>query len=145
MEKKATINVILKIVCKGNRTKYNTYSRQNVPIFDSLNDIKGFLLQHFAMELSPVDNVQSFKLGYIAGRNRRVVIANNSNLVEAYSMAKDGWVTLWAEAFPAKSNSKGNKRNRSESSDDDNGMHTCYFQNAFLTFSKHLNAINVYV
>ncbi len=55
MEKQATIHVILKIVCKSNRTKYSTYSRQNVPMFDSLNEMKEYLLENFAVELSPVD------------------------------------------------------------------------------------------
>ena len=130
MEKQATIHVILKIVCKSNRTKYSTYSRQNVPMFDSLNEMKEYLLENFAVELSPADNEHSFKLGYIAGRNRRIVMASDSNLVEAYSMAKDGWVTFWAEAAdsPAKYNSKGTKRARSDASDDDddNGKHTCF-------------------
>ena len=62
-------------------------------MFDSLNEMKGYLLENFAVELSPADNEHSFKLGYIAGRNRRIVMANDSNLVEAYYMAKDGWVT----------------------------------------------------
>lgn len=137
MEEEATIHVILKIVNKSNRTKYSTYSRQNMPMFDSLNDMKEFLLKHFAVELSPVDNSQSYKLGYIAGRNRRVVIANDSNLVEAYSMAKDGWVTLWTEATdsPAKPISKGTKRHRSDSRDDnDVGILEFSFINVFINF-----------
>ncbi len=139
MEKQATIHVILKIVCKSNRTKYSTYSRQNVPMFDSLNEMKEYLLENFAVELSPVDNEQSFKLGYIAGRNRRVVIMNDSNLAEAYSMAKDGWVTLWAEATdsPAESHSKGTKRARSDASDDDHGTNVFYLKNVFISFPKY--------
>ncbi|CAB4044505.1 Hypothetical predicted protein, partial [Paramuricea clavata] len=100
-------------------------------MFDSLNEMKEYLLENFAVELSPADNEHSFKLGYIAGRNRRIVMANDSNLVEAYSMAKDGWVTFWTEAADspaAKYNCKGmTKRARSDASDDDGDNESfCY-------------------
>ena len=86
-----TINVVLKVVRKANRTKYDTYSRQNVEMFNNVDELKEFLLSNFSVELSPATTTSSFNLGYIAGTNRRVVIANDINLAEAYSVAKAGW------------------------------------------------------
>ena len=99
MAEESTINIVLKIVRKDNRTKYDTYSRQNVPKFESVDELREFLLANFAAELSPAKTTSSFKVGYIAGTNRRVVIASDINLAEGYSLVKSGWLTLWAEAI----------------------------------------------
>jgi hypothetical protein len=92
------IYVVLKVVRKANRTKYDTFSRQNVEMFDNVHDLKEFLLSNFSVELSPATTISSFNLGYIAGTNKRV-ITNDINLAEAYSVAKAVWITLWAEAI----------------------------------------------
>ncbi|CAB4042740.1 Hypothetical predicted protein, partial [Paramuricea clavata] len=115
-----TINVVLKVVRKANRTKYDTYSQQNVEMFDNVDELKEFLLRNFSVELSPATTTSSFNLGYIAGTNRQVVIANDINLAEAYSVAKAGWITLWAEAIvpPAVAASRGTKRSLSHATDD---------------------------
>ena len=114
-----TINVVLKVVRKANRTKYDTFSRQNVEMFDNVDELKEFLLSNFSVELSPATTISSFNLGYIAGTNRRVVIANDINLAEAYSVAKAGWITLWAEAIVSSvAASSGTKRSLSHATDD---------------------------
>ena len=121
MSGKNTIHVVLKVVRKSNRTKYDTYSRQNVPMFDSVTELRKFLLANFALELLPAKTTSSFKVGYIAGTNRRVVIANDVNLAEAYSLAKDGWITLWAEAIltsASEASPKGSKLCLSGTTDD---------------------------
>ena len=46
--------------------------------------------------------MNSFRLGYIVGKNQRVTISNNSNLDEVYSSSKNGWITLWAEPIVKK-------------------------------------------
>lgn len=48
-------------------------------------------------ELSPAAGADSFRLGYIGSKNRKLTIASNVHLAEAYSNAKDGWVTLWGD------------------------------------------------
>ena len=66
-------------------------------------------------------HIISTKVGYIAGTNRRVVIANDVNLAEAYSLAKDGWITLWAEAIltsASEASPKGSKLCLSGTTDD---------------------------
>ncbi len=42
-----TINVVLKVVRKANQTKYDTYSRQNVEMFDNVDRLKEFLLRNY--------------------------------------------------------------------------------------------------
>ena len=64
MSGKNTIHVVLKVVRKSNRTKYDTYSRQNVPMFDSVTELRKFLLANFALELLPAKTTSSFKGAY---------------------------------------------------------------------------------
>lgn len=73
------------------------------------------MLRNFTDELSPADKAYSFRLEYIAGKNRRVVIGNSINLAEAYSLAKDGWITLWADPdVPHEPTPRGSKRSYSD-------------------------------
>jgi hypothetical protein len=62
-----------------------------------------------------------------------VVIANDINLAEAYSVAKAGWITLWAEAIVSSvAASRGTKRSLSHATDDlatnpsGNGIYNLY-------------------
>ena len=82
-----------------------------MPKFESVDELREFLLANFAAELSPAKTTSSFKVGYIAGTNRRVVTANDINLAERYSLVKSGWITLWAEAIStSEGSSRGTKR-----------------------------------
>ena len=84
-------------------------------MFDNVDELKEFLLSNFSVELSPATTTSSFNLGYIPGTNRRGVIANDINLAEAYSVAKAGWITLWAEAIVSSvAASSGTKRIRTK-------------------------------
>ena len=107
------MNVIFKVVQPGNKSRFDTYRHQNVPIFDSVHDLRKFLLEHFREELSsPVDK-NSFRIGYITGRNQRFTISNSSNLDDAYTTAKDGCIILWAEMIQNNpTSSRGRKRKR---------------------------------
>lgn len=127
METQKTIHLVFKVVRQSNKTKYDTYSRQNVPEFQSVNEMREFLLSNFADALSPADKADAFQLGYIAGKNRRVVIGYDINLAEAYSLMKDGWITLWADpdVLPT-ATARSSKRTYSESlstNSRENGMH----------------------
>ena len=84
-----TVNVIFKVVQQANKSRFDTHRHQNVWIVDSMNDLRKFLLEHFHKELSsPVDE-NSFRIGYITGRNQRFTISNSSNLNDAYMTVKD--------------------------------------------------------
>ena len=56
-----TVNVIFKVVQEANRSKFDTYRHQNVPVFDSVDDLRKFLLDHFREELSSPADANSFR------------------------------------------------------------------------------------
>lgn len=118
MDDENTIHMMLKVVDQANRTRYDTYTRQYVEIFDSVLDLREFLLENYCAELSFPADANSFRLGYIVGKNQRVTITNNSNLDEVYSSSKNGWITLWAEPIFKKAkgatSSRGTKRTHSD-------------------------------
>ena len=43
MDEGDTVHMIFKVVQQDNRTKYDTYKRENIPIFDSVTDLRAFL------------------------------------------------------------------------------------------------------
>ena len=115
------VDMILKIVNQAKRTRYDTYTRTHVPIFDDVMDLRMFLLEHYAEKLSSPANANSFRLGYIVGKNQRLTARSNFNLDEIYSSAKNGQIVLWAEPnIRTKGNAKestlsrGRKRSRSD-------------------------------
>ncbi len=75
MDEGDTVNVIFKVVHQANRSKFDTYKHQNVPIFDSVEDLRKFLLENFREELSAPADANSFRLGYITGKNQRFTIS----------------------------------------------------------------------
>ena len=88
MDEENTMHMMLKVVDQRNRTRYDTYTRQDVDIFDSVSDLRQFLLENYSAELSSPPDANSFRLGYIVGKNQRVSISNNSNLDEVYPSSK---------------------------------------------------------
>ena len=110
-EKNLQLILYSKLCVKDNRTKRDTYSRQNVPKFESVDELRELLLANFAAEVSPAKTTSSFKVGYIVGADRRVASANDINLAEGYSLVKSGWITLWAEVISTSEGSlRGTKR-----------------------------------
>ena len=51
MEEGDTVNVIFKVVQQANWSKFDTYRHEHVPIFDSVDDLRKFLLENFREEL----------------------------------------------------------------------------------------------
>ena len=91
-----SVHVVFKVVRQCNKTQYDTYTRQNMPIFESVTALRHFLVDNFKAELAPAGHAESF-LGYITGTNRRITISSGVQLAEAYSLVKKGWITLWAD------------------------------------------------
>ena len=89
-----------------NKRQNDTYMRQHVEIFDDVASLRKNLFENFKEELAPAVDLESFHLGYYDEKNRKLTITNNSQLVEAYSSAKDGWVKLWADPHIAACRSK---------------------------------------
>ena len=129
-----TVNVIFKVVQQANKSRFDTYRHQNVPIFDNVDDLRKFLLQNFREELSSPADENSFRIGYITGRNQRFTISNNSNLDDAYTTAKDGSIILWAEMIqnnPTSSRGRRRKRLGVELDSNDEGTRIQFFPGLF--------------
>ena len=93
-----SVHVVFKVVRQCNKTQYDTYTRQNMPMFESVTALRHFLVDNFKAELAvaPAGHAESF-LGYITGTNRRITISSGVQLAETYSLVKKGWITLWAD------------------------------------------------
>ena len=129
-----TVNVIFKVVQQANKSRFDTYRHQNVPIFDNVDDLRKFLLENFREELSSPADENSFRIGYITGRNQRFTISNNSNLDDAYTTAKDGCIILWAEMIqnnPTSSRGRKRKRLGVELDSNDEGTRIQFFPGLF--------------
>ena len=59
-------------------------TRTHVPIFDDIMDLRMFLLEHYDEELSSPADANSFRPGYIVGKNQRLTVSSNSNLDEIW-------------------------------------------------------------
>ena len=128
------VNVIFKVVQQANKSRFDTYRHQNVPIFDNVDDLRKFLLENFREELSSSADENSFRIGYITGRNQRFTISNNSNLDDAYTTAKDGCIILWAEMIqnnPTSSRGRKRKRLGVELDSNDEGTRIQFFPGLF--------------
>ena len=128
------MNVIFKVVQQANKSRFDTYRHQNVPIFDNVDDLRKFLLENFREELSSPADENSFRIGYITGRNQRFTISNNSNLDDAYTTAKDGCIILWAEMIqnnPTSSRGRKRKRLGVELDSNDEGTRIQFFPGLF--------------
>lgn len=104
------VNVMLKVLRKDNKRQNDTYTCHDVEVFDDVANLREFLFEKYKVELSPACNQDSFHLGYFDGKNRKLTITNTSQLVEAYSSAKDTWIKLWADPHIASGKSVASKR-----------------------------------
>ena len=128
------MNVIFKVVQQANKSRFDTYRHQNVPIFDNVDDLRKFLLENFREELSSPADENSFRIGYITGRNQRFTISNNFNLDDAYTTTKDGCIILWAEMIqnnPTSSRGRKRKRLGVELDSNDEGTRIQFFPGLF--------------
>lgn len=64
MAEEISYRTYINAVSKANRAKYDTYSRQNVPFFESVNELREFFLANFVVELSAAKTTSSFNGRY---------------------------------------------------------------------------------
>ena len=88
---------MFKVVRKGNKNQFDTYTRKYLQIFDDVKELREYLLSNFKDELSPAADANSFCLDYVGSKNRKLTISSEVQIAEAYSHSKYGWVTLWAD------------------------------------------------
>ena len=103
-------HIVFKVVRKGNKNQFDTYTCKYVPIFDDVKELREYLLSNFKDELSPAADANAFRLGYVGSKNRKLTTCSEVHLAEAYSNSKDGWLTLWVdphETSKAKASSTG--------------------------------------
>ena len=91
------INILFKVVWQCNKTQYDSYNVQDAPVFKNVKELRVFLYEKFKTGLEPATCPESFCLGYITGTNHRISISSRTQLAEAYSSAKRGFVTFWAD------------------------------------------------
>ena len=101
MDEDDTVNIFVKVVRQDNKNQNDTYTKQDVPIFDDVNDLREFLITNFKDELAPATEKDRFRLGYIGNKNRKITICNDAHLAEAYSSVKNGWLMLWTDPHQA--------------------------------------------
>ena len=70
---------------------------KDAPVLESVKVLQVFLYEKFKTELEPATCPESFRLGYITGTNCGISISSSTQLAEAYSSAKRGFVTFWAD------------------------------------------------
>ena len=96
-EYEETVNIMFKVVRQCNKTQFDTYTYKNAQVFVSVSELREFLFENFKTKLAPAASAESFRLRYLAGSNRRITISSSTQLAEAYSLEKKGWITLWAD------------------------------------------------
>ncbi|KAK3754687.1 hypothetical protein QZH41_015387 [Actinostola sp. cb2023] len=118
----ASVNVCLRVLKRGNRSRYDSYSVRDVPFFDSVFNLKEYLFTKCKEELSPAKD-STFTMGYYGACNKKFTISSTVQLAEALSLSKKGWITLWIDPFPVKetltTKQSGKKRKDRSSSDED--------------------------
>ena len=92
MEGEDIVHIIFKVVRQSNKNQYDTYTRQDVPIFDCVKGFREFLLATFKDELAPTADADSFRLGYIGSKNCKLTIGSNVHLAKPTLLWKTvGW------------------------------------------------------
>ena len=69
MDEDDTVNIFVKVVRQDNKNQNDTYTKQDVPIFDNVNDLREFFITNFKDELAPATEKDRFRLGYIGNKH----------------------------------------------------------------------------
>ncbi|XP_078363717.1 uncharacterized protein LOC144647915 [Oculina patagonica] len=96
-----TVDVCLRVLKAGKKTSHDTYHIRNVPVSNSVAQLKAYLLQRCKEELKPATDC-NFIFGYIGEANKKYSITSEVQLAEALSLEKRGMVTLWVDPHVSK-------------------------------------------
>ena len=86
------VNVMLKVSRKDNKRQSDTYTSHNVEVFDDVANLREFVFPKYKVELSPACSQDSFYLGYLDEKNRKLTITNTAQLVEAMAGSSCGQI-----------------------------------------------------
>ena len=88
-----TMDVCLQVPRDTNKSRFDCNSVRNVPCFETVFQLK----QHSGKlsEISPATD--TFQIGYYAEGNKKFSISSEIQLAEAFSLVKNGKITLWVD------------------------------------------------
>ena len=91
-----TMDVCLRVLRDTNKSRFHSYSVRNVPCFETVFQLKQHFLENCQAEISPATDT-TFQIGYYAEGNRKFSISSEIHLAEAFSLVKNGKITLWVD------------------------------------------------
>ena len=89
----------LRVLRDTNKSRFDSYSVRNVPCFETVFQLKKHFLENCQAEISPATDT-TFQIGYYAEGsigNKKFSISSEIQLAEAFSLVKNGKITLWVD------------------------------------------------
>ena len=87
-----TMDVCLWVLRDTNKSRFDCYSVRNVPCFETVFHF----LENCQAEISPATDT-TFQIGYYAEGNKKFSISSEIQLAKAFSLVKNGNITLWVD------------------------------------------------
>ena len=90
------MDVCLRVLKEAHKNRYDTYSVRKVPCFATVMQLKQYFPQNCKEEIFPATDT-TFQIGYYADGNKKFSISSEIQLAEAFSLVKNGMITLWVD------------------------------------------------
>ena len=91
-----TMDVCLRVLRETNKSRFDSHSVRNEPCFETVFQLKQHFLENCQAEISPATDT-TFQIGYYAEGNKKFSISSEIHLAEAFSLVKNGKITLWVD------------------------------------------------
>ena len=117
-----TMDVCLRVLRDTNKSRFDSYSARNVRCFETVFELKQHFLENCQAEISPATDT-TFQIGYYAEGNKKSSISSEIHLAEAFSLVKNGKITLWVD--PPKDVSRSSLGRKGKGRENNN--HICTF------------------
>ncbi|XP_068685180.1 uncharacterized protein [Montipora foliosa] len=115
-----TMDMCLRVLRDTNRW-FDSYSVKNVPCFETVFQLKQPFLENCQVEIYPATD-RTFQIGYYAEGNKKFSISSEIHLAEAFSLVKNGKITLRVDPHKdVPRSSLGRKKKGNSSVQDDSG------------------------
>lgn len=122
MATETRVNVLLKVLKFENKNQSSLFCLKDVPVFNSVEMFKRYLVEKHAAEISPAKGVNSFEIGYYGPRGRTFSIRTEDHLREAYLKESLNYVSFWLDPFPSSTAPKEKALSRKRGSVDDDEL-----------------------
>ena len=90
------MDVCLRVIKETNKSRYDSYRVKNVPCFETVIQMKQYFLQNCEAEIFPATDT-TFQIGYYTDGNTKFSISSEIQLAEAFSLVKNGKITMWVD------------------------------------------------